>query len=190
KDYGNGQEKLWAMGRMNHENVVVSADGSTAYYGEDGGTDCVYKFVADTPGDLTSGSVYVLKMDLPLSGNDPSSSTATWVEVPNATQADRNNISAVAGALGGTNFNGVEDCEIGTIDGKVYFTSKGKDRVYRFKDNGSTVSEFETFVGGKSYDVTTDQGVFTEPWRDGNDNLTFDDKGNLWVLQDGGLNYI
>ncbi len=190
KDYGNGQEKLWAMGRMNHENVVVSNDGTTAYYGEDGGTDCVYKFVADTPGDLTAGTVYVLKMDLPLSGNDPSSSTATWVEVPNTTKADRNNISSVAGALGGTDFNGVEDCEIGTIDGKIYFTAKGKDRVYRFKDDGSTISEFETFVGGKSYDLDTDQGVFTEAWGDGNDNLTFDDQGNLWVLQDGGLNYI
>ncbi|WP_052671341.1 alkaline phosphatase PhoX [Aequorivita vladivostokensis] len=189
-DYGNGQEKLWAMGRMNHENVVVSADGTTAYYGEDGGTDCVYKFVADTPGDLTSGTVYVLKLDLPLSGNDPSSSTATWIQVPNTTKADRNNISSVAGALGGTNFNGVEDCEINPITGKIYFTAKGKDRVYRFKDDGNTISEFETFVGGKSYDINTDQGVFTEAWSDGNDNLTFDDKGNLWVLQDGGRNYI
>ncbi|HET8803561.1 MAG TPA: PKD domain-containing protein, partial [Aequorivita sp.] len=189
-NYGNGQEKLWAMGRMNHENVVVSNDQVTAYYGEDGGTDCVYKFVADTPGDLSSGTVYVLKMDLPLSGNDPSSATATWIQVPNTTKADRNNISSVAGALGGTDFNGVEDCEISTLDGKIYFTSKGKNRVYRFKDDGSTISEFETFVGGMSYDLDTDQGVFTEPWGNGNDNLTFDDQGNLWVLQDGGLNYI
>ncbi len=189
-NYGNGQEKLWAMGRMNHENVVVSNDQVTAYYGEDGGTDCVYKFVADTPGDLSSGTVYVLKMDLPLSGNDPSSSTATWIQVPNTTKADRNNLSSVAGALGGTDFNGVEDCEISTLDGKIYFAAKGKNRVYRFKDDGNTVSEFETFVGGKSYDLDTDQGVFTEPWGNGNDNLTFDDQGNLWVLQDGGLNYI
>lgn len=189
-NYGNGQEKLWAMGRMNHENVVVSEDGTTAYYGEDGGTNCVYKFVADTPNDLSSGTVYVLKLDLPLSGNDPSSSTATWVQVPNTTKADRNNLSSVAGALGGTNLNGVEDCEINPITGKIYFTAKGRDRVYRFKDDGNTISEFETFVGGKSYDLDTDQGTFTEPWGDGNDNLTFDDQGNLWVLQDGGLNYI
>ena len=189
-NYGNGQEKLWAMGRMNHENVVVSEDQVTAYYGEDGGTDCVYKFVADTPGDLSSGTVYVLKLDLPLSGNDPSSATATWIQVPNTTQADRNNLSSVAAALGGTDFNGVEDCEINPIDGKIYFAAKGKDRVYRFKDDGNTISEFETFVGGRSYDLDTDQGVFTEPWGDGNDNLTFDDQGNLWVLQDGGLNYI
>ena len=191
KEYGNGkQEKLWALGRMNHENIVITADGSTGYYGEDGGTHCVYKFVADTPGDFTSGKVYVLKMDLGLSNDEPSSATATWVLVPNTTQADRNNLRNVAFSLGGTNFNGVEDCEISPLDGKIYFTSKGKNRVYRFKDNGSTITEFETFAGGMSYNITSANGTVSEPWADGNDNLTFDDKGNLWVLQDGGLNYI
>lgn len=190
-EYGNGkQEKLWAMGRMNHENVVVSADGTTAYYGEDGGTHCVYKFVADTPNDLTAGTVYVLKLDLGLSNDEPNCSTAEWIQVPNTTQQDRNNLNSVAGALGGTNFNGVEDVEIHPINGMIYFAAKGRDRVYRFRDNGNDVTEFETFVGGMSYEITTNEGVYTEPWSDGNDNLAFDDRGNLWVVQDGGLNYI
>ena len=190
KDYGNGQEKLWAMGRMNHENVVVNNEGTKAYYGEDGGTHCVYKFVPTVANNLTSGNVYVLKMDLPLANDEPSSTTATWVQVPNTTQVERNTLNAIAGQLGGTNFNGVEDCEISPLDGKVYFTSKGKNRVYRFKDNGTTVSEFETFVGGMSYPIETANGTVTEPWGDGNDNITFDDKGNMWLLQDGGKNYI
>ncbi|WP_020214652.1 LamG-like jellyroll fold domain-containing protein [Flavobacterium rivuli] len=190
-DYGNGfQEKLWAMGRMNHENVVVKADGTAAYYGEDGNTHCVYKFVPTTAGSLYSGAVYVLKLDLELSSDEPSSSTATWVQVPNTTQADRNNLNIVAASLGGTNFNGVEDCDISPLDGKIYFTSKGKNRIYRFKDDGSTVSEFEVFVGGMTYPIETANGVVNEAWADGNDNLTFDDKGNLWVCQDGGQNYI
>jgi len=189
-DYGNGQEKLWAMGRMKHENVVVSDDSTTAYYGEDGGTDCVYKYVMDTPGDLTAGTLYVLVLDAPLVNNDPTSTTAQWVQVPNTTTAERNNVTTAAAALGGTNFNGVEDCEISPLDGKIYFTAKGKSRTYRFTDNGSTVANFETFVGGMSYEISSTQGSYTEPWGGGNDNLTFDDKGNLWVLQDGGNNYI
>lgn len=190
-EYGNGkQEKLWALGRMNHENIAITADGSTGYYGEDGGTHCVYKFVADTPGDFSSGKVYVLKMDLALSNDEPSSATATWIQVPNTTQANRNNLRTVAQTLGGTNFNGVEDCEISPIDGKIYFTSKGKNRIYSFRDNGITISEFETFAGDMSYTIDGPNGPVSEPWADGNDNLTFDDKGNLWVLQDGGLNYI
>jgi PKD repeat protein len=189
-DYGNGQEKLWAMGRMKHENVVVSNDMRTAYYGEDGGTDCVYKFVANIPGDLSNGFLYVLKLDAPLIGNDPSSPTATWVQVPNNTPAERNNVINAAAALGGTDFNGVEDCEINPITGEIYFTSKGKSRVYSFTDTGATIANFKTFVGGTSYDITTNSGVFNESWGGGNDNLTFDDQGNLWVLQDGGNNYI
>ncbi len=59
---------------------------------------------------------------------------------------DRNNMSSIAASLGGTNFNGVEDCEISPLDGKIYFTSKGKSRVYRFTDKGTTVEDFETFV--------------------------------------------
>ncbi|EDM45150.1 Twin-arginine translocation pathway signal [unidentified eubacterium SCB49] len=189
-DYGNGQEKLWAMGKMNHENVVVHEDMKTAYYGEDGGTDCVYKFVADTAGDLSEGTLYVLKLDAPLVNNDPTSTTAEWIQVPNTTEEERNNVIYAAEALGGTNFNGVEDCEINPLTGEIYFTSKGKSRVYKFTDDGATVSNFETFVGGMSYDITTPEGVFNESWGGGNDNLTFDDKGNLWVLQDGGNNYI
>lgn len=189
-DYGNGQEKLWAMGRMKHENVVISADSTTAYYGEDGGTDCVYKYVMDTPGDLSAGTVYTLKLSDPLDNGDPTSATAEWIQVPNSTIAERNNISVAAGALGGTNFNGVEDCEISPIDGKIYFTAKGTGRTYRFTDNGTNITDFETFVGGMDYTVTTTQGNYSIPWGGGNDNLTFDGEGNLWVLQDGGDNYI
>ncbi|MGO3154098.1 alkaline phosphatase PhoX [Mesonia sp.] len=189
-DYGNGQEKLWAMGRMKHENVVVSDDSATAYFGEDGGTDCVYKYVMDTPGDLSAGTLYVLVLDAPLSNNDPTSPTGQWLQVPNTTIAERNNVTSTAAALGGTNFNGVEDCEISPLDGKIYFAAKGKSRTYRFTDNGTTVSDFETFVGGTSYEISSTQGTYTESWGGGNDNLTFDDKGNLWVLQDGGNNYI
>ncbi|HEU4495647.1 MAG TPA: alkaline phosphatase PhoX, partial [Flavobacterium sp.] len=191
KDYNNDgiKDKLFHLGRMNHENIVVSTNGALAYYGEDGGTHCVYKFVPNTPGNLTSGNVYVLKLDLPLSNDEPSSPGAAWIQVPNATQAERNNLRSNAAALGGTNFNGVEDVEIGP-DGMVYFTSKGKNRVYRFKDNGSTVSNFETFVGAMTYPIQTASGIVNEAWADGNDNLAFDDKGNLWVVQDGGRNYI
>ena len=191
-DYQNDgvQDKLWAMGRMNHENVVITADSTTAYYGEDGGTHCVYKYVMDTPGNLSSGTVYVLSLDQPLSNNDPTGTTASWIQVPNTTQSDRNSLNTVASSVGGTSFNGIEDVEISPVDGMVYFTAKGLNRVYRFTDNGNFAGDFETFVGGTSYTLNTEAGVVTEAWGGGNDNLTFDDQGNLWVLQDGGNNYI
>jgi PKD repeat protein len=191
-EYGNGkQEKLWAIGRVSHENAVVLNDEKTLFTGEDGGSSAVFKFVADNPRDLTSGKLYALQLDLPLDGSaDPTGTTGTWIEIPNTTPEDRSNTRSLAIALGATNFNGVEDIEFSPLTGQIYYTSKGFGRVYRFTDGEEGVTDFETFVGGTSYVLNTEDGVFTEPWRGGNDNLTFDDQGNLWVLQDGGLNYI
>ncbi|SMO39495.1 hypothetical protein SAMN06265171_101516 [Chryseobacterium rhizoplanae] len=193
KNTDGSKGKLWQMGIMNHENVVVNNAGTTAYYGEDGGTHMVYKYVMDTPNNLSSGNLYVLKLDQGLStAGDPVGTTATWIQVPNKTKADQNNTGPLALSLGGTKFNGIEDVDISPLDGKIYFTSKGLDRVYRLQDNGTTASQVETFVGGGStvYSFNTAQGVKSEVWADGNDNLTFDELGNLWVLQDGGKNYI
>ncbi|HAS42309.1 MAG TPA: hypothetical protein DCS93_17660 [Microscillaceae bacterium] len=182
RTYGsNRQEKLWALGRMRHENVVVAADERTVYYGEDGGTSCVYKFVANAPRNLSSGTLYVLNV---------SGSSGSWVRVPNATRSDRNSTSSLGSSLGGDNFSGVEDVEIHPLTGQIYFTSKGNGRVYRFTDNGSTISGFQTYVGGTSYPITTNSGTINVSWGSGNDNLAFDNEGNLWVLQDGGNDYI
>lgn len=186
------KDKLWQMGIMNHENVVINDAGTVAYYGEDGGTHMVYKYVMDTPNNLASGNLYVLKLDQGLSGGNPVATTGQWIQIPNKLQADQNNTASLAQSAGGTSFNGVEDVEISPLDGKIYFTAKGLDKVYRMTDNGMTLSNVETFVGGASttYSFNTAQGVKTEAWGDGNDNLTFDELGNLWVLQDGGKNYI
>ncbi len=190
KQYGNGkQEKLWAMGRMAHENATVAPDSKTVYFGEDDVTGCLYKFVATTINNLSAGTLYVLKLDSTLVSGAPTKTTATWIVVPNTSKADRNNTYALAIANGATQFNGIEDVEYGP-DGNVYFTSKGYGRVYSFKDNGTTAANFITYVGGMSYTIDYGTGTVVEPWGIGNDNLAFDGEGNLWVLQDGGKNYI
>ena len=189
RDYGNGPAKLWALGRMEHENVVVASDRKTVYEGEDTPTGSVYKFVADVAENLSSGKLYVLKLDQPLVSGEPTGTTGTWVLVPNTTVQERNTVKQFA-AINGTTFSGIEDVEINPLTGDIYFAVKGVGRTYSFKDNGTTLSEFKTFVGGKAYRVTVDNEVVTEDWGGGNDNLTFDDRGNLWVLQDGGNNYV
>jgi secreted PhoX family phosphatase len=194
KEYGTPgkQEKLWALGRMSHENIAVANDSITAYEGEDSGSGCLYKFVANTPMDLSSGKLYALQLTGGLTGGEPNSSVGKWIEIPNTTITDRNETRNLALTLGATPFNGIEDAEIGTVDGKIYFTSKGHNRVYRFNDDtDSTISGFETFVGGPtSYLINYGNGVVAEDWGRGNDNLCFDDLGNLYVLQDGSRNHI
>lgn len=185
-DVNTTADKLWAMGTMDHENVVVSNDEVTAYYGSDNGTyGYVYKFVANSARDLSQGTLYVLTTP----SRNAAASTGTWAVVPNGTIAQRNTTRELSDGLLATNFNGVEDAEIGP-DGKIYFTAKGTGRVYRFTDNGATVSNLETFVGAMSYNITHSGGTSSVAWGTGNDNLAFDNQGNLWVLQDGGNDYI
>ncbi|RDV15390.1 DUF839 domain-containing protein [Pontibacter diazotrophicus] len=185
RDYdGDGKpDKLWALGRMQHENVAVSQDGTTVYQGEDGGTSCVYKFVADRPGDLSSGSLYVLKR------NSASPTLGEWIKVPNTTQSDRNNTRTIASSLGGTNWSNVEDVEFGP-DGKMYFTSKVSGTIWRFKDNGTTVSEIEAWVTNQEYQIQHETGTQAVSFGTGIDNLVFDGEGNLWALQDGDRNHV
>ncbi|KAA5544871.1 alkaline phosphatase PhoX [Adhaeribacter rhizoryzae] len=179
-DYdGDGKpDKLWAMGRMSHENIAISQDRRTIYQAEDGGSNGVYKFVADEEGNLSEGKLYVLKRD------SETATTGTWVQVPNTTKADRNNTYVIGRSLG-TNWRNPEDIEFGP-DGKMYFTTKGTGDIWRFKDNGATVSEIEAWVTRQEYEITYNGGTQKEDWNTGIDNLTFDGEGNLWALQDGG----
>ncbi len=192
KDYdGDGTpDKIWGMGRMSHENCVAAADRKTVYEGADESSyGYIWKYVAHNEEDMSAGNLYVLKLDGPIG----SVTTGQWVGIPNFTPEDCNNVKTYAQAVGATNFNAVEDVEISPLDGKIYFTSKATSRVYRFKDDGLLVSEAQIFVGNTAtvynYQME-DSTVVSEQWGGGVDNLTFDDAGNLYVLQDGGRNHI
>ena len=190
KDQNNdgSPDKLWRLGRMKHENVVVAKDSITLYEGNDDDPGYLFKFIADVPGKLANGNLYVLK----LNGSPDTATTGQWIQVPNNTPAECNNVRAFAASVDATNFSWIEDVEIGPKDGKIYFTTKTVSRVYRFTDNGNTIGNFDIFIGnaGAMYNINYGTGIAAEQWRDGNDNLAFDDEGNLYVLQDGGRSHI
>ncbi|GAB2792560.1 hypothetical protein HNQ93_003619 [Hymenobacter luteus] len=195
---GDGKpDKLWMMGRLKHENIVVAADLRTVYEGADDGSanSFVYKFVAEAAGQLGKGKLYALQ----LGGAIGTATTGTWIQIPNSTPTECNNTTTAARALGATSFNGVEDIEISPLTGQIYFTAKGPGTTYRFTDSGATgttISSFEIFAGNsptvtdQAYTINYGTGTIAERWGTGNDNLTFDSKGNLYVLQDGGRNHI
>lgn len=192
-DYNSQPDKLWKLGRMSHENVVVDFDQKTVYEGNDENPGFIFKLVADTATKLGTGNLYVLK----LNGAIDAATTGSWIQVPNSTPIECNNVRSFAASISATNFNSVEDVEISPLDSMVYFTSKSSSRVYRFKDNktiGNTndVVNCTVFVGnsGSEYSINYGAGAANEQWRDGNDNLTFDNEGNLYVIQDGGRNHI
>lgn len=179
-------DKVWAAGNCLHETAAFLSDQKTFYAGSDDPVaGFLYKFVADNPTDLSTGHLYALERD------GPNSTTGQWLLLPNGTPAERNVTTSAAIDAGATNFNGIEGVKIGP-DGKVYFAAQGTGSVYRLTDNGATVSNLERWVGPSTtnYTVNYGNGSQSVAWGLGNDNIAFDNEGNLWVLQDGGDNYI
>lgn len=182
-DNNNRPDKVWKCGKMLHENVCFFNDSIAFFGADDGNWGFLYKFVCDQPQDLSSGTLYVLVADS-VNGN-----TANWFQVANGTPADCNRVQHFALDHNATNFEGIEDCEIG-LDGKVYFTSKFTGRVYRLTGNNSTVNDLEVYVENQVYSVQHSTGTSSVSWGTGHDNLVFDDDDNLYVCQDGGQYYI
>ncbi len=54
--------KHFTLGRVAHENAVVMPDMKTVYTTDDGTGKGFYKFVADTAGDLSAGTLYAAKL--------------------------------------------------------------------------------------------------------------------------------
>ncbi|MFN0175627.1 MAG: alkaline phosphatase PhoX [Saprospiraceae bacterium] len=177
-------QKIWKAGNALHENCVIAADQRTVYWGADDQTHgYIFKYIATQKRQLADGKLFVLVRD------DSISSTATWVQVPNHKPKFCNNINAFCQQIGAWNFSGVEDVEIGP-SGKIYFAAKFSGRIWRFKDQGFSISDLEVFVESTQYPIQTAVGIKWTPWSNGADNLAFDNVNNLWVLQDGGENHI
>lgn len=177
-------QKIWKAGNAAHENCVLASDLKTLYWGADDlNRGYIFKYVASQKKQLATGNLFVLIRD------DSTASTATWVQVPNQTQNQCNNINTFCQQVGAWNFSGIEDVEIGPY-GKIYFSTKYSGRIWQFKDKGPVVSELRVFVENSLYPIETTEGIQWTKWGIGADNLAFDNANNLWVLQDGDNNHI
>ena len=80
--------KHFAMGRFSHENAQVMPDERTVYLSDDGYDTVLFKFVADTAGDLSSGTLYSAKV----SQDDGRDSATTgfdveWIEMASSSNS-------------------------------------------------------------------------------------------------------
>jgi uncharacterized protein len=81
--------KHFSMGRFSHENAQVMPDERTVYLSDDGYDTVLFKFVADTARDLSSGTLYAAKVS-----QDDSSDSATtgfdveWIEMASSSNSD------------------------------------------------------------------------------------------------------
>jgi hypothetical protein len=82
--------KFETMGRFSHENAVVMPDQRTVFLSDDGTGTVFFKFVADTAGDMSSGTLYGAKVTQSTGTTDPSEAAFAieWVELAHGAEAD------------------------------------------------------------------------------------------------------
>ncbi|MCP4436125.1 MAG: DUF839 domain-containing protein [Actinomycetia bacterium] len=115
-----------AMGSFAHEAAAVAGDGRV-YMTEDRGDGGFYRFTPSAAGDLTAGLLEVA------TGTAPG--PVAWVEVPDPTGLPTLTRDQVPSTM---TFDGGEG--IDTLGDKVWFTTKGDDRVWEYSVAGSAVS--------------------------------------------------
>ena len=91
-----------------------------------------------------------------------------WLEIGDPSAAE----TATRLQTGATGFNGGEG--IVYFSGKVYFATKGDNRVWVFDINSQVLS------------VLYDDSTYIDPVLTGVDNMTVDADGSLYVAEDGG----
>lgn len=98
--------KHYAMGRFVHENAVVMPDERTVYQSEDATDGVFYKFVADNPADLSSGTLYAAKLTQDAGSREPMTTgfDITWVELGNGNSAQIETWIAEYDAIGSDDY--------------------------------------------------------------------------------------
>jgi len=149
-----------AMGRFKHEAAAVAADGYV-YLTEDVPTGAFYRFAPTVAGNLSAGVLEAATGVSPVG-------TVTWLPVPDPYAGTTPCREQVAGTL---EFNGGEG--IATTGDRVWFTTKGDNRVWQYVPSTGQMSI--RFQGGGSSILS------------GVDNLWVDVASQqLFVAEDGG----
>ena len=137
-----------ALGRFSHEGIVTY-DEKTVYLTEDWQPGYFFKFTADHPHDLSSGTLFVFSRE------------QGWLKIE-----DLYNVHSEAKRLNASQFNKLEDLVIG-IDGNLYISESGDPkrndpygRVLKF--NPKTL-DMSTFVAGNGTQLANPDNLAVHP---------------------------
>jgi hypothetical protein len=81
--------KHFTMGRSAHENPIIMPDRRTVYLTDDGSNKGFYKFIADTAGDMSEGTLYAAKVtqDATLD-HTKAGFSIDWIELAHASNSE------------------------------------------------------------------------------------------------------
>ncbi|HLO88943.1 MAG TPA: alkaline phosphatase PhoX, partial [Nostocaceae cyanobacterium] len=170
---------LTAMGRFNHEAAAVEPTTGYVYMTEDRSDGLFYRFVPNTPGNLSAGTLYALKV-----AGMPQVDTTTgfplnqpygveWVQITNPDPT--NDTVRVEGFNNGAaKFARGEGIFYG--NGAIYFTctsggSSGDGQVWRYNPGNNTI---ELYLEPNS------SGTLDNP-----DNIVVAPNGDIFMCEDG-----
>lgn len=177
--------KLLGLGRFAHESATnaLTPDGRTVVYmGDDAADEHLYKFIAEKPGSLDRGILYVANVQtgqwLPLDRKLDARLSSQFKDQLDLLVHTRR----AAKIVGATPLARPEDVKIDPVTGHVFVALtnnyKKGDRfgsILKVEQNDHSALEFKasTFLtGGKRSGVACP------------DNLAFDRKGGLWICTD------
>lgn len=153
-----------ALGRFEHEAVAIDPLNQIIYLTEDIEDGGFYRFIPDRPlPHLDSGHLEIAEV-VEINGLQQ----IIWHQVPDPsaeTEPTRYQIDT------STDFNGGEG--ISWSDGKIYFTTKGDNRVWFYDTENNYI------------DVLYDAGTSENPELKGVDNITITASGDVLVAEDG-----
>ena len=149
-----------AMGLFTHEAVAVHPADETLYLTEDRPDGGLYRFLPTAYPDLSAGALEVLT---------ESAGVLSWQVVPDPSAATTSTRLQIASTK---RFNGGEG--ICHLDGAMYFTTKGDNRVWRYVPATNALT------------VVYDVAASPTPVLSGVDNVTVLPTGDLYVAEDGG----
>ncbi|UTF61904.1 PhoX family protein [Gilvimarinus sp. DA14] len=75
--------KHYTLGRFEHENSIVMPDSKTVYLSQDDTNGVMFKFVADTAGDLSAGTLFAAKLTQDAGSFEPLTTgfDVQWIEL-------------------------------------------------------------------------------------------------------------
>ena len=152
-----------ALGLFRHEAVAVDPDDRRLYLTEDEPDGRLYRFTPDTYPNLSGGRLEVARVAPPPEG------LVAWLAVPDPAASSAPTRRQVPDS---TAFNGGEG--IWYRGGRVYFTTKGDDRVWVYH------------VAAGALTILYDAARYADPPLTGVDTITASPTGDLLVAEDGG----
>ena len=152
---------LPALGTFQHEAAAVDPETGIVYLTEDRSDGRFYRFLSNAWGDLGSGRLQVARV---------TAGEVFWHDVPDPER--RSGVAVRHQVPESTPFRGGEG--IALVRGRVYFTTKGDDRVWEYH------------VGRRRLSVLYAPGAAPRLPLRGVDNLTTTRRGDLLVAEDGG----